>query len=128
MRKYNKLIVGVILVFIVVIFSAINTARVSINFGFTSLTAPLIFVILGSTLLGCVIVLLFSFTTSWQQRQELKKLRKLQASFEETKALELAEKDQRIADLEADFQRLNTQPDLLGEELATPDVSETDIL
>lgn len=128
MRKYNKLIVGVVLVFIVVIFSAINTARVKINFGFTSLTAPLIFVILGSTLLGCVIVLLFSFTTSWQQRQELKKLRKLQASFEETKALELAEKDQRIADLEADFQRLNTQPDLLGEELATPDVSETDIL
>lgn len=109
MKKYNKLIVGFVLVFIVVIFSAINTEDVNVNFGFTSLTSPLIFVILGSTFLGGLIVVVFSFSTSWQQRRELKKLRKIQAEFEENKASELAEKDEQIAILEADNQELNSQ-------------------
>lgn len=99
MKKYNKLFVGVFLVFIVVIFSAINTAEVSVNFGFAQLDSPLIFIILGSTFLGGLTVVLFTFSNSWQQRRELKKIRQLQADFEEDKQAELAEKEAEITAL-----------------------------
>ena len=101
MKKYNKLFVGALLVFLLVVFSAINTKEVAVNFGFGQVSSPLIFVILGSTLLGCLIVLIFTVSTSWTQRRELKKLRNVQATFESEKAAELAVKDEKIAELEA---------------------------
>lgn len=115
MKKYSKLIIGAILVFILVVFSAINTNHVRVNFGFTTLSSPLIFVILGSTLLGCVIVLLFFFSNSWQQRRELKRLRGLQADHEERLASALASKDEELAALREKFEDLNSQMDELKE-------------
>jgi uncharacterized membrane protein (DUF106 family) len=48
---------------------------VPINFGFSTLSAPLIIVIIGSAFLGAVIISLVTTGTIWQQRREIKQLK-----------------------------------------------------
>ncbi|MGX7058809.1 LapA family protein [Vagococcus humatus] len=75
MKHHGKLLLGFVLVFVIAIFSVINTEPVIVNFGFKRVQSPLIFTILGSALIGALIVLIAWSTSFWKQRKELKELR-----------------------------------------------------
>ena len=83
MKHQSKLIVGFVLVFIVVVFSVINTEKVAVNFGFAIVQSPLIFIILGSTILGALIVFVTWFSNFWRQRKEVKQLKKQVSDYQE---------------------------------------------
>lgn len=126
MKDHGKLITGFILVCIVVIFSVINTRRVVVNFGFTEITSPLIFIILGSAIVGALIVFITWFSNFWKQRKELKRLKseleELKANFDaklsdaviDTKA-DLAMKEEEVKVLEAQLEAANQEPNLTVE-------------
>ncbi|MBP1044607.1 DUF1049 domain-containing protein [Vagococcus sp. BWB3-3] len=82
MKNQSKLIIGFILVFIVAIFSVINTDKVAVNFGFATIQSPLIFIILGSTVLGALIVFVTWFSSFWKQRKEIKEMKTTIARYE----------------------------------------------
>ncbi|WEG72647.1 LapA family protein [Vagococcus intermedius] len=111
MKDHRKIITSFILVCIVVIFSVVNTHRVIVNFGFTNIQAPLIFIILGSTILGALIVFVTWFSSYLKQRKEIKRLKtELETSTEKhDKKMKqkltdleekLVEKEERIKELE----------------------------
>lgn len=126
MKDHGKLITGFILVCIVVIFSVINTRRVVVNFGFTEITSPLIFIILGSAIVGALIVFITWFSNFWKQRKELKRLKseleELKANFDaklsdaviDTKA-DLAMKEEEVKVLEAQLEAANEESNLTVE-------------
>ena len=123
MKDHGKLITGFILVCIVVIFSVINTRRVVVNFGFTEITSPLIFIILGSAILGALIVFITWFSNFWKQRKELKSLKNelkdLKENFDakmsdaviDIKA-ELATKDEEVKMLETRLENLTREQEV----------------
>ncbi|KAF1301176.1 LapA family protein [Enterococcus sp. JM9B] len=99
MKNQWRAILGFVLVLIVVLFAVFNTMPVAINFGFGKIEAPLILVILGSTILGAIILFLTSTSTLWQQRKTIKELSKqltdYQENFQEKVQAEVA-KEKRI--------------------------------
>lgn len=111
MREQGKLVLGFILVGIIAVFSVINTGQTSVNFGFKEYNFPLIFVILGSALLGGLIVSFTLLSNYWKQRKEIKTLKrqieevskvtesKVMAEGAELYA-QLAAKDQKVMELE----------------------------
>lgn len=122
MKHQSKLIVGFVLVFIVVVFSVINTEKVAVNFGFAIVQSPLIFIILGSTILGALIVFVTWFSSFWRQRKEVKQLKKQVSDYQEnidgavaeelqTERLafeaELAHAQSQVADLESQLRDLH---------------------
>lgn len=76
MKKNWKVIIGLILALIVVIFACMNMETATINFGFTQLDQPLIILIISATLIGAIIVALFSSTTIFSKNREIKSLKK----------------------------------------------------
>lgn len=48
MKNQWRIIIGLILTLVIVIFAVLNNMPVPINFGFSTLSAPLIIVIIGS--------------------------------------------------------------------------------
>ena len=123
MKDHGKLITGFLLVCIVVIFSVINTRRVVVNFGFAEITSPLIFIILGSAILGALIVFVTWFSNFWKQRKELKSLKnelnELKGNFDaklsdaviDIKA-ELATKDEEVKMLEVQLETLTREQEV----------------
>jgi len=76
MKNQWRIILGLILTLMIVIFSVMNTMTVNINFGFSEISAPLIVVVIGSAFIGAVIIALVTTGTIWQQRSEIKNLQK----------------------------------------------------
>ena len=119
MKNQWRVIVGILLVLVIVLFAVANNMTVPINFGFTSIKAPLILIIIGAALLGALIILLVSTSTMFQQKKELKRLRKELADFQQNneeklqeqreilereyanKQADLAVREQQIAEAEA---------------------------
>ncbi|NES53179.1 DUF1049 domain-containing protein, partial [Escherichia coli] len=54
MKKQSNVILGFVLVLIIVLFAVLNNKNVPVSFGFTSFSAPLILVIIGSALIGAL--------------------------------------------------------------------------
>ena len=76
MKKNWKIIVGLILALIVIVFAMLNMEVATINFGFVQVKQPLIILIVASTLLGAIIVALFSSATLFNRNREIKSLKK----------------------------------------------------
>ncbi len=74
LKKQSNVILGFILVLIIVLFAVLNNKNVPVSFGFTSFSAPLILVIIGSALIGALIVFLTASATLWQQKKQIKQL------------------------------------------------------
>lgn len=111
MKEHGKLVLGFILVGVIAVFSVINTGRTTVNFGFKEYHFPLIFVILGSAVVGALIVSFTLLSNYWKQRKEIKQLnRKIDEAHKATDAkvmaegaelyAQLAAKDQKIIELE----------------------------
>lgn len=111
MREHGKVILGFILVGVIVIFSVINTGKTTVNFGIQQFDFPLIFVIVGSAVVGALIVVFTLMSNYWKQRKEIKILKnQLEDAKKETASkvmaegaelyAQLAAKDQKIIELE----------------------------
>ena len=93
MKNQWRLVVGIILILVIVIFAILNIEVVPINFGFTQLNSPLIIIIFISLLLGSLLTLLSATGSAAKQKKELKQLKKqlsehdkeLNAAVEKTK-------------------------------------------
>lgn len=107
MKEHGKLILGFILVGVIVVFSVINTAKTTINFGFTQYNFPLIFVIIGSAVVGGLIVIFTLLSNYWKQRKEIKVLKRQLADAKvDTEAQVLAEGAELYAQLAAKDQKI----------------------
>lgn len=129
MKRQWKVILGFLLVLIIVIFAVLNNQEVPVNFGFSKLYGPLILVIIGSVIIGALVVFLTSSTTMFQQKRQVKQLQSRIEEFEtgnqeklaEEKASYQREKENEIAALKAEYERLLNEKDnyiqqLTGEE------------
>lgn len=108
LKKQTNVILGFVLVLIIVLFAVLNNKNVPVSFGFTSFSAPLILVIIGSAL----IVFLTASATLWQQKKQIKQLTQemseyqteLQKKIEEAKEEQQREFRNERAELEAAYQ------------------------
>ncbi|MFV0559194.1 MAG: lipopolysaccharide assembly LapA domain-containing protein [Enterococcus sp.] len=98
MKKQGKVILGFILVFIVILLAVLNIADVPVSLGFTSFSAPLILVIIISVIIGALIAFLTTSTSLWQQKKEIKELKKQLSTYQnelEQKVAEALDKEKR---------------------------------
>lgn len=75
MKNQWRIIVGLVLAFIIVIFAVLNNQDVEISFGFTQLNAPLVLVIMGSAFIGAVVIALVATSGYLKQKKTIKELR-----------------------------------------------------
>ncbi|RXW83123.1 DUF1049 domain-containing protein [Enterococcus faecium] len=97
MKKQSNVILGFVLVLIIVLFAVLNNKNVPVSFGFTSFSAPLILVIIGSALIGALIVFLTASATLWQQKKQIKQLTQEMSEYqtELQKKIEEAKEEQQ---------------------------------
>ncbi|MEH7382228.1 lipopolysaccharide assembly protein LapA domain-containing protein [Bacillus sp. JJ1533] len=76
MRFQWNLILGLIFALIIAIFAVVNVDSVQVNFVFGYTEIPLILIILGSALLGGLIVGMFGILRQYKQQRQIKKLEK----------------------------------------------------
>ncbi|MDE1547902.1 lipopolysaccharide assembly protein LapA domain-containing protein [Jeotgalibaca caeni] len=75
MKNQWRLIAGIIVLFIIIVFAVLNVDDVPVNFGFGEVIAPLIIIIFISLLLGSLLTLLVSTVATGHRNKELKTLR-----------------------------------------------------
>lgn len=85
LRFQWNLILGLLFALIVAIFAVVNVASVRVNFVFGYTEIPLILIILGSALLGGLIVGMFGILRQYKQQRLIKKLEKEIEQFKEEK-------------------------------------------
>ncbi|MFC4771476.1 LapA family protein [Enterococcus hermanniensis] len=98
MRKQWKVFLGFILVLVIVIFALSNSQEIPVNFLVKKVYLSLVLVIIGSALIGAVVVFLTSGATLFQQRKEIKELKTTLQEYE-------VNNEQKLADEKAKFQR-----------------------
>lgn len=116
---------GFLLVLLIVIFALSNSQEVPVNFLIKKIYLSLVLVIIGSALIGALVVLLTSGATLFQQRKEIKQLKETIQSFEtnneqklaEEKATFQREQENEIAVLKANYESLLKEKDLALAEL-----------
>lgn len=128
MKNQWRLVVGIILVLIIVLFAIFNVDAVPVNFGFIKVDWPLIMIILGSLFIGAISTVLVSTSSSIQVKKELKKVKKelddkdnqtkeqlskVQAEYEQ----ELLEKE---VEIEAKQKKINSLEDELVSKMTNP--------
>ncbi|AOA02233.1 MULTISPECIES: lipopolysaccharide assembly protein LapA domain-containing protein [Carnobacterium] len=128
MKNQWRLVVGIILVLIIVLFAIFNVDAVPVNFGFIKVDWPLIMIILGSLFIGAIATVLVSTSSSIQVKKELKKVKKelddkdnqtkeqlskVQAEYEQ----ELLEKE---VEIEAKQKKINSLEDELVSKMTNP--------
>ncbi|MEY8444723.1 LapA family protein [Enterococcus ratti] len=112
MKKQSSVFIGFLLVLIIVLFAVLNNKNVPVSFGFASFSAPLILVIIGSAIIGALIVFVTASATLWQQKKQIKQLTQALTDSKtnlEQKITEAKEKQEREfrnerAQLEAAYQ------------------------
>ncbi|MEK5442922.1 LapA family protein [Fredinandcohnia sp. FSL W7-1320] len=89
MRFQWNLILGLLFALIVAIFAVVNVDSVRVNYVFGYSEIPLILIILGSALLGGLIVGMFGILRQYRQQRQIKKLEK---EIEQLKSVKVEEK------------------------------------
>lgn len=131
MKKQWKVFLGFILVLLIVIFAISNSQEVPVNFLIKKIYLSLVLVIIGSALIGALVVFLTSGATLFQQRKEIKQLKETIQSYEtnneqklaEEKAAFQREQENEIAVLKANYESLLKEKD---QALAAMDNSQPD--
>lgn len=103
MKKNWKMILGLILAIIVVVFSMMNMESTTVNFGFRTFKQPLIILILISVLIGAVLVALFSSGANLSQKHQIRQLNK---ELDQTKAGQEQAIQDRIKTLQTNYENL----------------------
>lgn len=121
MKNQWRLVAGIILIIIIVLFAVFNVDSVPVNFGFAVVDGPLIIVILVSLLMGSLITLLVATGSATKKNKEFKQMRteidtkgkEIQAAVDATKV----GYEQQLADLRAELTQKDKKIKSLEEEL-----------
>lgn len=104
MKKQTKLIWGLVIALIAVIFVLLNTESVTINFGFVQPRVPLIIVLIVMTLIGAF----FAWILARQDfPEDEKKLRSQMQKQEQDLERKITERDQQIESLKEKLAQVN---------------------
>ena len=76
MKKQGRLILVIVLLLIVVIFSWLNVRNVTVSFGFTQVTMPLVRLLGLAILIGAIIAASLSVSTIMSQKKKINELEK----------------------------------------------------
>lgn len=82
MKRQWSTVLVIALTLLVVIFAVMNVDPVSINFGFTLVSIPLVVVIIGTLLIGMTIVAMWSTTLVLRERRQQQKIQAQLDNFE----------------------------------------------
>ena len=110
MKKSNnqfKLVLGLIIALILLIFVVLNVEPVAINFGFVQPKMPLIIVLVLMMLLGAIISWLLG--TSENKYKVNKSIAKQESSLKKNYEKTIYEKEEKISELEAEVDRLKAE-------------------
>lgn len=83
MKNQWRVIVGLLLVLVIVVFAVLNSQSVPVNFGFAKISGPLILIILGSAIIGALVGVITSVTTILDQKKRIKNLIKDNEMYKE---------------------------------------------
>ena len=121
MKNQWRLVAGIILIIIIVLFAVFNVDSVPVNFGFAVLDGPLIIVILVSLLMGSLITLLVATGSATKKNKEFKQMRaEVDAKSKEIKtAVDTAKAgyEQQLSDLRMQLSQKDSKINSLEEEL-----------
>lgn len=121
MKNQWRLIAGIVLILLIITFAVLNVDHVPVNYGFGKITAPLIIIIFVSLLVGSLLTLLVSTTSSTRTNRELRTLRKevenQTLQTEEKVTHTKSEYQERITQLEDDLVQKENKIKDLEEEL-----------
>ena len=116
-----RLVAGIILIIIIVLFAVFNVDSVPVNFGFAVLDGPLIIVILVSLLMGSLITLLVATGSATKKNKEFKQMRaEVDAKSKEIQtAVDTAKAgyEQQLSDLRMQLSQKDSKINSLEEEL-----------
>lgn len=76
MKKQGRLTLVIVLLLIVVIFSWLNVRNVTVSFGFTKVTMPLVILLVLAILIGAIIAASLSVSTIMSQKKKINELEK----------------------------------------------------
>ena len=76
MKKQGRLILVIVLLLIVVIFSWLNVRNVTVSFGCTKVTMPLVILLVLAILIGAIIAASLSVSTIMSQKKKINELEK----------------------------------------------------
>ena len=76
MKKQGRLILVIVLLLIVVIFSWLNVRNVTVSFGVTKVTMPLVILLVLAILIGAIIAASLSVSTIVSQKKKINELEK----------------------------------------------------
>ena len=121
MKNQWRLVAGIILIIIIVLFAVFNVDSVPVNFGFVVLDGPLIIVILVSLLMGSLITLLVATGSATKKNKEFKQMRaEVDAKSKEFQtAVDTAKAgyEQQLSDLRMQLSQKDSKINSLEEEL-----------
>jgi len=121
MKNQWRLVAGIILIIIIVLFAVFNVDSVPVNFGFAVVDGPLIIVILVSLLMGSLITLLVATGSATKKNKEFKQMRaEINTKGKEVQNAVDATKvgyEQQIADLRTELTQKDNKINSLEEEL-----------
>ena len=121
MKNQWRLVAGIILIIIIVLFAVFNVDSVPVNFGFAVVDGPLIIVILVSLLMGSLITLLVATGSATKKNKEFKQMRaEIDAKGKEIQKAVDATKggyEQQLTDLRAQLTQKDSKINSLEEEL-----------
>lgn len=72
MKRQGKVIIAILLVILIAIFSVMNTEAVPIHFGFTTVSWPMVLVLLVAIFLGAILMFLFATISNYQTKRTMK--------------------------------------------------------
>lgn len=102
MKNQWRIVLGLVLTLIIVIFAILNNQEVVINFGLSEIKAPLIIVIIGSAFIGAIVISLVATSGYMKQRKTIKELNNQlaadEAAIEQRVAMRVAEMERNYAD------------------------------
>ena len=102
-----KLVLGLIIALILLIFVVLNVEPVTINFGFFQPKMPLIIVLVLMMLLGAIVSWLLG--NSEDKYKVNKSVAKQEAAMKKQYEKTIADKDQKISELESEIDRLQNK-------------------
>ena len=121
MKNQWRLVAGIILIIIIVLFAVFNVDSVPVNFGFAVLDGPLIIVILVSLLMGSLITLLVATGSATKKNKEFKQMRaEVDAKSKEIQTAVHTAKagyEQQLSDLRMQLSQKDSKINSLEEEL-----------
>lgn len=88
MKRQGKVIIAILIVILIAIFSVMNTESIPIHFGFTTVSWPLVLVLLVAIFLGAFLMFLFATISNYQNkktiRQQESRIQALKTRLNET--------------------------------------------